>query len=86
MAKDEHSLMAMGEDGVLACWGYLQYGLHGQDAPVRNMFNRFLRGLFGAGDCRGEWDRAVADYEASNKKKLKLKDFESAAKKYWKSQ
>ncbi len=86
MAKDEHSLLAMGQDGALACWGYIQYGLHGQDAPVRNMFNRFLRGLFGSGDCRGEWERAVADYEAANKKKLKLKDLENAAKKYWKDQ
>jgi hypothetical protein len=86
MAKDEHSLLAMGEDGALVCWGYLQYGLHGQDAPVRNMFNRFMRDLVGAGDCRGVWDRSVADYEATNKKKLKLKDLESAAKKYWKDQ
>ncbi len=84
MGRDEASLLSLGEEGALACWGYLQYGLHGQDAPVRNMFNRFFRGLVGAGDCQGHWDRCVEEYQAVNKKKLKLKDLETAAKKYWK--
>lgn len=84
IAKDEMGLMAMGETGAVAAWGYLQFGLHGHDAPLRNMFNRFMRDLVGAYDCAATWEKAVASWQEATKKKWKGRDMESGAKKYFK--
>ena len=84
IAKDEAGMRALGENGAIAAWGFLQFGLHGAETHVRDVFQHFRTGLIGAADCQAAWDKALLGYQESTKKKLKLRDIDSAARKYWK--
>jgi len=85
LALDAAKARALDENGRLSCWGYLQYGFHGPEAPVRDMFRGFLKNTIGSEDASVAWGKAVAAYERATKKPFKTKDFESGAKKWLKS-
>ena len=82
---DAAGARALDDNGRLACWGYLQYGLHGPDAPVRDLFRGFLKSSVGAEEASVAWEKAVAAFKESTKKPFKPKDFENGAKKWLKS-
>ncbi|HEU4393981.1 MAG TPA: hypothetical protein VFS92_00325, partial [Planctomycetota bacterium] len=82
---DEAGARALDENGRLACWGYLQFGLHGPDAHFRDLFRGFMKSSVGAEDASVAWEKALAAFKESTKKPFKPKDFEYAAKKWLKS-
>ena len=79
---DRMNFEALGEDGRIAAWGILQYGMHGPDEQVRNFFRGFFRAAVGKSDLASFWNEWFAEYTAGLKKKLKLKDIDNGAKKY----
>ena len=82
---DEAGARALDDSGRLACWGYLQFGLHGPDAQFRDLFRGFMKNSVGSEDASVAWEKAVAAFKESTKKPFKPKDFENAAKKWLKS-
>jgi hypothetical protein len=83
MKKDEAGMAALGEDGRVLAWGLLQYGLHGPDGPTRNLFRGFLRDGVGSPDLNAVWEKCVARHKEETKKVFRTKDFDLAAKKWF---
>jgi hypothetical protein len=80
---DEAAFRALGDDARWAAWGYLQCGLHGNDAPIRNVFRKFLKEAVGSKDLNATWAKAVESYKTETKRPLKLRDLDAAAKKFF---
>ena len=81
--KDEAGMAALGDDGRIAAWGLFQYGLHGPDAPTRNVFRAFLRDGVGAPDLNAVWEACLARHKTETKKVFRTKDLDSGAKKFF---
>jgi hypothetical protein len=84
MKKDEAAIREMGVDGLFACWGYLQFGLHGPDAATRSVFRRLLnREFLGEDPLDKAWERSLAAYKEETRKTFRLRDVDNAAKKFF---
>jgi hypothetical protein len=84
LKKDDAGIRALGEDGGWACWGYLQFGLHGNDGPIRNVFRKYFRDCVAAKEPPEKvWEAAVASYREETKKPLKFRDVDNGTKKYF---
>jgi len=80
---DDAAMAALGDDGRFAAWGLLQYGLHGPDAAMRNLFRGFLRDGVDAPDLAAVWEKCLARHKTETKRPFKSKDLDAAAKKYF---
>jgi len=83
MKQDEAGMKALGEDGAVSAWGILQFGLHGTDGPIRNMFRGLLRDGTGAPDLNPVWEKLVARYKEETKKPFKPAFIDAGAKKFF---
>ncbi len=83
MKKDDAGMAALGEEGRIAAWGLFQYGLHGPDAPTRNLFRAFLRDGIDAPDLSAVWEACLANHKTQTKKVFRTKDLDAGAKKFF---
>jgi hypothetical protein len=83
MKKDEAGMAALGDDGRVAAWGLLQFGLHGPDAATRSVFRALLRDGIGAPDLNAVWEKCLARHKEETKKVYRTKDLDAGARKFF---